>query len=165
VLHVFKALPVAREIFREDALPDWAVACPRDTIVLGWEERLRGRGRRRTAGGFEFATALPRGGTLRGGDCFALDKPPLVIVVSERPEPVFVIEAAGPAESAAFAYAIGNSHQPLMIAGRTLVCPDVPGMRQVLEYHGIPFVEAVRPFTPIGGLVDHRHQRYVGSQP
>jgi urease accessory protein UreE len=157
VIHVFKSLPIAREVHKEDALPEWAATFPRDTIVLGWEERLRGRGRRRTEGGFEFATALPRGGLLRGGDCFVLDKPSLVVVVRERLEPVFVIEAEGPAECGAFAYAIGNSHQPLMIEASTLICPDVPGMRQMLEYHRIPFVEQVRSFTPMSGLVEHRH--------
>ena len=76
VLHVFqiaagRATPCSRA--RRCRLPPSRIA--RDTITLGWEERLKARGRRRRTAASSSATALPRGTVLRGGDCFVLDEP------------------------------------------------------------------------------------------
>jgi urease accessory protein UreE len=161
MLQVFKPLHVAREVNREESLPPSATSYLRDTITLGWEERMRARGRRRTDSGLEFGTALARGKALHAGDCFILDELSTVVVVVERDEPVFVVEPAGASQWALFAYHIGNSHQPVMITNEAIVCADVPGMEQVLQYHAIPFTRAVRPFTPVGladGYFSHRHR-------
>lgn len=161
MLQVFKPLPVAREVFRQDALPASARSYSRDTITLGWEERLRARGRRRSDAGLEFGTTLARGVALHGGDCLVIDEASTVVVVIERAEPVFVVTPASASQWALFAYHIGNSHQPVMITDSAIVCADVPGMEQVLQYHAIPFTRAVRPFTPVGladGSLAHRHQ-------
>jgi len=150
MLQVFKTLPVARETYREDGLPARARSYTRDTITLGWEDRLKARARRTSDGGVEFGTALQRGAVLREGDCFVLAEPLLVVTVLERLEAVFVIEPVTAADWGQFAYYIGNSHQPVMIADGSMICPDVPGMEQVLTYHRIPFSRSVRAFTPIG---------------
>jgi urease accessory protein len=127
----------------------------RDSITLGWEDRQKTRGRRQSDGGFAFAVALPRGSILREGDCFVFDAPPRVVVVHELSEPVFVVRPGLPAEWALWAYHIGNSHQPVMITEHAIVCPDLPGMEQVLNYHGIPFTRESRPFTPVSGAPGH----------
>jgi urease accessory protein len=158
MLQAFKSLPIARAIHRPDTLPDAARACPSDTVTLGWEERLRARARRRSDGGVEFATALERGTVLRGGDCFVLEQPAIVVAVVERPEPVFVIVPRTPAEWALFAYHIGNCHQPVMVTDEAIVCVDLPGMREALEYHRIPFTERIQPFTPVVDIAAHTHQ-------
>jgi len=162
VLHVFKSLPLVRETHRSESLPERARAYGRDTITLGWEERLRARGRRRSDGGFEFGTTLLRGTTLHAGDCFVLDEPAIVVTVTERLERVFVVEPPTPMEWGLFAYCIGNSHQPLMLTTTAIVCPDVPGMEHVLAYHGIPFSRSTLAFTPVSlagdlDLLGHRH--------
>jgi urease accessory protein len=154
---VFKSLPVVREIHRAQSLPEAAHDYPRDTITLGWEERLRTRGRRRSDRGVEFGMALPRGTVLRDGDCFVLDRPSLVVAIVEREEPVLVVEPRTPAEWGLYAYYIGNSHQPLMITDWAIVCPDAPGMEQVLVQHGIAYSRCILAFTPVGPVVDHRH--------
>lgn len=150
MLQVFKPLPVVRDVHRMDAIPAMAAHFRRDSLTLGWEERLRARGRRRTDGGTEFGTALPRGTVLRDGDGLIVPDLSLLVQIVERPEPVFVIVPESPAEWAAFGYHIGNSHQPLMIADDVLVCPEVAGMEQILCYHRIPFTRDRRPFTPVG---------------
>ena len=150
-------LVVIQETYREDALPESARGYARETITMGWEERVRAHGRRLSDGGLEFGTALPRGTRLRAGDCFVIDEARAVVMVVERPEPVFVIEPRTPQEWGLFAYHIGNRHQPLMITEQGIVCPDVPGVEQLLQQQHIPFVRAVLPFTPATAVVGHQH--------
>ncbi|MGE0448445.1 MAG: hypothetical protein AB7Q29_02565 [Vicinamibacterales bacterium] len=146
---LFRRVPLADAVVRADALPAEAAAYQRDEVTLGWEERVRARARRASDEGFEFATTLPRGLVLRDGDTFVLPADHRVIVVREREEPVFVLTPSSRDEWALWAYHIGNSHQPMMIAGDAIVCPDVPGMEQVLDYHRIPFLRSTRAFTPV----------------
>jgi urease accessory protein len=145
---MFKSLPVVDTVLRSDTLPPAARAFARDTISLGWEDRVRTRGRRQSDHGVFFGTALPRGTVLRGGDCLVIEECRLVVEVVERAEPVFVISATTPVEWALFAYQVGNGHQPLMVSEAGLVCPDVPGIEALLQYHRIPYTRAELAFTP-----------------
>ena len=155
---MFKSLPVVREVHRA-GLPAAAAGFARDAITLGWEDRLRVRGRRRSDEGIEFGTALERGTVLRGGDWLLVEALETAVEVVELAEPVFIIRPQSAAEWAAFGYYIGNSHQPLMITEAEIVCAVLPGMTEVLNYHRIPFVRDIRPFTPLGlDKIGHRHQ-------
>ena len=118
---------------------------------------MKSRRRRRSDGGVEFGTALPRGSVLRAGDCLVIDQAALIVEVVEQEEPVFIVAPRSAPEWGLYGYCIGNSHQPLMFTADAIVCPDVPGMEQVLTYHGIPYVRGARPFTPSGATADHRH--------
>jgi len=148
---------VIERIYRDAELPEAARAYARDTITLGWEDRTHAHGRRRTDGGVEFGTSLPRGTVLRAGDAFVLDEARVIVIVVERPEPVFVIEPRSAPEWALFAYHIGNRHQPVMITDRSLVCPDVPGVEPLLLQHRMPYVRATMPFTPAATVAAHAH--------
>lgn len=154
---MFRSVPVVHEVLREP-LGGAPSSYQRDTVTLGWEDRLRARGRRRTDGGVEFATALPRGTVLRDGDCLAIEQLHLAVAVIERLEPVLVVRPETAREWALFGYQIGNSHQPVMLDDDAIVCAELPGMEQVLTYHGIPFVRELRPFTPVGQVANHQHQ-------
>ncbi|HUR34127.1 MAG TPA: urease accessory protein UreE [Vicinamibacterales bacterium] len=142
-------------VFRLERLPAGLIEDPRDGIELTWADRLKTRARRRTIGGVEFGLALPRGTVLRDGDCLALDHPRLVVVVQEALEPVVAVRPESAGQWALWAYYIGNSHLPLMIAGDALVCADDPGVEQVLAYHLIPFTRERRPFTPVSAAPGH----------
>jgi urease accessory protein UreE len=100
---------------------------------------------------------LARGTLLGECDCFLFDTPSVVIRVIERKEPVFVIVPQTPREWALFAYHVGNSHHPVMLTSDGIVCPDVPGMADMLRYHRIPFSKDLRAFTPVGQIPDHQH--------
>ena len=150
-------MTVVDRVFKEDELSGAARAFARDTVTLGWEDRTHVHGRRRTDGGVEFGTALPRGTVLRAGDCLSLDAERLLVTIVERDEPVFVIEPRHAAEWALFAYHIGNRHQPLMITEHALVCPDVPGMEALLQQHHMPYTRSMRPFTPAATVAGHSH--------
>src|SRR5213592_2701331 len=130
---------VVEQVFNIADLSEEARSYARDTLTLGWEDRTHARGRRRTDGGVEFATSLPLG------------------TVVEQPEPVFVIQPRAPAEWALYAYHIGNRHQPLMITGDALVCPDLPGVEQLLEQHRMPYVRQLQAFTPAALVTGHSH--------
>jgi len=158
MLHAFRSLPVVRVVHRAGTLPDSAGAYAHDSITLGWEERVRGRGRRKSDGGIEFGTALDRGTVLRGGDCLLLETLAIVVTVVERPEAVFVIEPGSASEWALYAYHIGNCHQPLMLTPEAIVCADLPGMEETLDYHRIPFSRRSQPFTPVVDGAPHTHQ-------
>jgi urease accessory protein len=142
-------LIVIEQIHREDTLPPATRGYARDTLTLGWDDRLRLHGRRRSDGGIAFGLFLSRGTILRDGDCLVIDEAKTIVVVVERPEPVCVIEPRTPQEWGLFAYHIGNRHQPLMITKTGLLCPDEAGVEQLLQQQNIPFTQTTRPFTPV----------------
>jgi urease accessory protein len=148
---------VVERVYRETELADASRDYARDTITLGWEDRTHVHGRRRTDGGVEFGTSLPRGTVLRAGDCFVIDEARLIVAVVEQPEPVFVVEPRSAPEWALFAYHIGNRHQPVMITDRALVCLDVPGVEPLLQQHRMPYTRAMLPFTPAATVAAHHH--------
>ena len=150
-------MTIVERVHRESDLSAGARAFARDTVTLGWEDRTRVHGRRTSDSGVEFATSLPRGTVLRDGDCFVLDAERIVVTVREQAEAVFVVEPRSAIEWALFAYHIGNRHQPVMITDRALVCPDVPGVEQLLEQHRMPFTRATAPFTPVTATAAHHH--------
>jgi urease accessory protein UreE len=150
-------LTVVDRIWQAGELPGAARDFAPDTVTLGWEDRTHAHGRRRTDGGVDFGTSLPRGSVLRAGDLLVLDEERLVVAVVERPEAVFVIEPGAAPEWALFAYHIGNRHQPVMITERGLVCPDVPGVEALLQQQHMPYVRALLPFTPAATVAGHQH--------
>ena len=151
-------MTIVEHVFKDADVPESARAFARDTVTLGWEDRTHVHGRRRTDGGVEFGTSLPRGSVLRDGDFFVLEDERLVVAIVERAEPVFVVEPRSAQEWGLFAYHIGNCHQPLMLTGEAIVCADLPGMEETLDYHRIPFTRRIQPFTPIADGAAQTHQ-------
>jgi len=148
-------LIVVDQLHREDTLPATARGYTRDNMTLGWEDRLRVHGRRQSDGGVAFGLHLTRGTILRGGDCLVLHEAKTVVVVIERPEPVFLVEPRTPQEWGLYAYHIGNRHQPLMITDAGIVCPDVAGVEQLLAQQRIPFTRGTLAFTPATSVANH----------
>lgn len=149
--------PLVELVYRVGALPESASSYTRDTIVLGWEDRVHAHGRRLSDGGIEFGTSLPRGTVLRADDCFVLDDLRTIVAVVERPEAVFLITPRTSQEWGLFAYHIGNRHQPVMITDEGLVCPDGAGVEQLLQQQHMPYVRALLPFTPASTVAGHQH--------
>ena len=150
-------MTIVERVYRDEFLPETARQYARDTVTLGWEDRTHVHGRRRSDHGVEFGTSLPRGTVLRAGDLLVLDAERLIVAIVERPEPVFVVEPKTPYEWGLFAYHIGNRHQPLMITDGALVCPDVPGVEQLLQQHRMPYARATLAFTPAATVAGHQH--------
>ncbi len=150
-------MTVVDRVFSEDELPARAGGYARDCVTLGWEDRTYVYGRRRTDGGVEFGTSLPRGTVLRQGHWLVLDAERVVVAVVEREEAVFVVEPRTASEWALFAYHIGNRHQPVMITDAALVCPDIDGVEPLLRQHRMPYTRALRAFTPVATVAGHQH--------
>ena len=148
-------MTVIERTHRKDALPAAARGYARDTITLGWEDRLHVHGRRQSDGGVAFGLSLPRGTILRGGDCIVVNDVKTVVVVVERPEPMFLVEPHTPQEWGLYAYQIGNRHQPLMITEKGIICPDVAGVERLLAQQRIPFSRTTLPFTPTTSVANH----------
>ena len=149
-------MTVVERVFKENELPESSRAFARDTVTLGWEDRTHAHGRRRTDGGVEFGTSLPRGSVLRDGDCFVLDAERLVVAVVERAEPVFVIEPRSAPEWALFAYHIGNRHQPVMITDGARL-PGRAGHRAAAGAAPHAVHARTLPFTPAATVAGHQH--------
>src|SRR5438046_2610207 len=147
---------VVEHVYREADLRGSRRGWARDTLTLGWEERQHAHGRRTSDGGVAFGLSLPRGAGLRGGDCLVLEDARVIVAVVERPEPVFVIEPRSAQQWALYAYHIGNRHQPLMITDRTIVCPDIPGVEQLLQLQQISYTKSTLPFTPATSVAGHQ---------
>jgi urease accessory protein UreE len=94
---------------------------------------------------------------LRGGDSLVLHEAKTVVIVVERPEPVFLIEPRTPQEWGLFGYHIGNRHLPLMITQSGIVCPDVAGVEPLLHQQRIPYTRTTLPFTPATVVAGHQH--------
>jgi urease accessory protein UreE len=150
-------MTIVDRVHAESNLPDRARAYGRDSVTLGWEARTHVHGRRTTDGGVAFGMSLARGAVLNDGDLFLLDEERLVVRVAAQVEAVFVVEPRHPHEWALFAYHIGNRHQPVMITGTALVCPEEPGVEQLLRQHHMPYRRAMQPFTPVATVAGHRH--------
>jgi urease accessory protein len=150
-------LTIVDRVFRERDLAPEHRSFRRDSLTLGWEERSRAHAPRRTDGGVEFGVSLPRGTVLADGDCLVLDAERLLVRVVAQAEAVFVVEPRTPQEWALYAYHIGNRHQPLMVTDAALVCPDLPGVEQLLQQHHMTYVRDMRPFTPAAAVAGHSH--------
>ena len=109
---LFRTVPVASTVVRPGQLSLACAAWPSHTVTMGWEDRLKARGRRCTDDGIEFATALPRGTALHEGDCLPLDAPQIVVVVQAREEEVLVIRPATTDEWALWGYHIATAISP-----------------------------------------------------
>ena len=83
MLRVFNHCPVAHKTSPGRRAARRAGGYRRDTITLGWEERLKARGRRRADGGFEFGTTLAARHDPARRRLFVLDEAAIVVVVAE----------------------------------------------------------------------------------
>lgn len=146
---LFRSVPLAESVLDVQRLPAGLAGHPRDSVVLGWSERMSLRGRWTTEGGVEFGASLPRGTVLAEGQALAIDHPPLLILVRAKLEPVLVAHPASTGQAVLWAYQLGNAHLPLMLEAGFLICLDERGVDEVFAFHAIPFSRDTRAFTPV----------------
>jgi urease accessory protein len=139
-----------------DPIPATLVLKQRDTLVLNSEERRWGRRRARTSGGREVALALPTGTTLQPGTILAVEAD-WYLQVEAAYEAVIAVCPRDRDAAIRIAFEVGNHHFPLALDGDTLLVPDDPAMRHLLERLGEGWTPRQAIFTPIGK--GHVHER------
>jgi urease accessory protein UreE len=132
------------------------VAKERDTLVINSEQRRWGRWRARTSAGREVALALPTGTTLEPGTVIAVEAD-WYLEVEAAQEAVIAVRPHGRQAAVKLAFEVGNLHFPLALDGDTLVVPDDPAMRHLLDRLGQPWEPRRAIFNPIG--LGHTHER------
>ena len=142
-------MTVVESIVNEEELKGERARYRRTTITLGFEERQKVHGRRRSDDGLEFAISLDAGLTLTAGDCFILEHDRVVVVVKEAAEAVFVLEPRSKQDWAYCAYQIGNRHQKLMVSGSEIVCLQDPAVKSLFDQLELSYTEDSRPFTAV----------------
>lgn len=128
----------------------------RDTLSLNSEERRWGRRRARTTAGREVALALPTGTTLEPGTILAVESD-WYLEVEAAYEAVLAVSPRAHAGAIRIAFEVGNHHFPLALDGDTLLVPDDPAMRHLLNRLGQTWEPRQAIFNPIGK--GHVHER------
>ncbi len=128
----------------------------RDTLLANSEERRWGRRRARTSAGREVALALPTGTTLEPGTILAVEAD-WYLEVEAALEAVIALCPRDRNSAIRIAFEVGNHHFPLALDGNTLLVPDDPAMRHLLDRLGERWEPCQAIFNPIGK--GHVHER------
>ena len=126
----------------------------REPLILGWEDRRRGRQRVRTLKGTEIALALPTGTILKDGDVLFMDTRSYIAVEAAREE-VIGIRPETIKEAAFWAYEIGNRHLPICIQEGMVLTPRDRALEQWLNREGITYRCLNEIFEPARKAHDH----------
>jgi urease accessory protein len=139
-------------VHRRGAWPEEAAL---DTVTLAYLDRHRRRIRLLADSGEAYLLDLPTAHHLIDGDGLELDGGGY-LRVRAAPEPVFEIEAAGPADSLRIAWHLGNRHLPLQVAGARLRIRADHVIGNMVEGLGGRVSRLEAPFDPeTGAYHDH----------
>ena len=132
---------------KADINPQDLLHLEKDTLILGREDRRRGRQRVRTQKGIEIALALPTGTILKDGDVLHVDSRSYITVEAAKEE-VIVIRPGNIAEGALIAYEIGNRHLPISLNEQMILTPRNGMLEEFLKRKGISYQLTEEIFEP-----------------
>nr|WP_250566099.1 urease accessory protein UreE [Adonisia turfae] len=162
---------------------------PTLALALTADERTRSRYRYSLSGGItdtkgetvDFSTTqlettqadeiyleLPRGTTLRHGDCLGGSNHSQVLKIVAKPEPVMTVRASTNAQPPSTnaqaslrllqaAYHLGNRHVALELGADYLRLAPDPVLAAMLHQLGVTVTEETVPFQPESGAYGHHH--------
>lgn len=125
-----------------------------DTLLLDYDQRQRPEGSHTALRGTQIAMALPQPVRLQTDDRLLLDDDTLVEIVA-RPEPLYELRAAGPADLARLAWMLGDRHLPVDISERRLRVRRDPAIDTLLHGAVVKITAIDAPFEPEGGAYAH----------
>ncbi len=129
----------------------------RHVLSLTAEERSRSRHPFETDDGKAVYLHLPRGTTLREGDCLRAESGELA-QVRAKPEPVITVTAKRAIDLLQAAYHLGNRHVSLEITETYLRLSPDSVLRDLLNHRGLTVIEEIAPFQPEAGAYGyHAH--------
>ena len=132
-----------------------AAACDA-CITLPFERRQKSRFKANLDDGRAVGLFLPRGGTLRDGDCLAADDGTLVRVQA-APEAVSTAHAASSKILAEAVYHLGNRHVALQIGDGWLRYARDHVLDDMVAVLGLEVCHEQAPFEPLGGAYAGHH--------
>lgn len=144
------------EIIR-DHLHQWdrSLACfvlPVDRLTLA-----KRRWRAQALDGAEFGFDLEH--PLADGDVF-FQNGLAFYRLEQQPESVLEIFLSSPLDAVQTGWKIGNLHFPIAVTARTILAPDDPAIRQMLEREGVTYRSTRAVFRPLGGGHPHGHHAH-----
>ena len=131
---------------------DKTLACfvlPVDRLTLA-RRRWRGVALDGTEFGFDLEHPLADGDVFFQGDI-------AVYRLAQQPEPVLEVPLTSPVDAAQTGWKIGNLHFQIAVTAQTILAPDDPAIRQMLEREHITFRPTSAIFRPLGGGHSHGH--------
>lgn len=75
--------------------------------------------------------------------------------IAQKPEPVLSVALHHPEDAARLGWLLGNLHFQIAVMARTVLAPDDPAIRQMLEREHIDHQPAHAVFIPLGGSHSH----------
>lgn len=127
-----------------------ATAKPAAEVRLTHDQRVRSRLRVRLDDGREAGILLPRGETLKDGDCLASEDG-TVVRVRAAAEPLSLAVADDPLRLARACYHLGNRHLPLQIEPGRLVYRHDHVLDDLVRGLGLQVSVLDAPFEPEPG--------------
>jgi urease accessory protein len=137
-------------------IPKPEPSAPSYVLSLTAEERTRSRFQFQADTGQLVTLNLPRGTTLRDGDCLESEAGELA-EISAKPEPVLTVTAKTALDLLQAAYHLGNRHVSLEITETYLRLSPDPVLQHLLEHRGLQVVQEMVPFHPEVGAYGHHH--------
>lgn len=135
-----------------DHLHDWDPALTRAPVVADRHTLVKCRWRGLAEDGVEFGFDLEH--ALNDGDVIFADAQSYY-QIEQLPEPVIEVSLGAAVDAARVGWMIGNLHFKIALTAESILAPDDPAIRQLLEREGICFrpIEAV--FRPLRGGHSH----------
>ena len=135
---------------------------PTLTLALTADERTRSRYRYKISSEItdtEVYLELPRGTTLRDGDCLEGKGHTEVLKIVAKPEPVLTVRAKTQASLQLLraAYHLGNRHVALEVEADYLRLAPDPVLESMLHQRGLNVSAETAPFQPESGAYGHHH--------
>ncbi len=137
-----------------DHLHDWdrnlpCFVLPADRLTLA-KRRWRGV----APDGAEFGFDLEH--PLSDGDVF-FQSEVAVYRLAQQPEAVLEVYVNSAMDAAQTGWKIGNLHFPIAVSTHTILAPDDPAIRQMLEREHLSYCPTQAVFRPLSGAHSHGH--------
>ena len=137
-----------------DHLTHWDRGLPRTVLSVDRLTLARRRWRGAASDGVEFGFDLDY--PLADGDVFFADGA-TCYHLAQQSEPVLQVALISPLDAVQVGWNIGNLHFQIAVTDQTILAPDDPAIRQMLERERIPYQPAKAVFRPLGGGHSHGH--------
>ena len=134
------------------------------TLTLTLESRIKSRLRVTLDDGREAGLFLPRGSSLRDGDCLIAEDGMLAVMIRAAVETVSEVRCNDPLQLARACYHLGNRHVPLQIEAGLLRYQHDHVLDEMVQGLGLTVTVQQAPFEPEPGAYGGSAQSHAHHQ-